>query len=177
MSGVLWDTFTGSAPYRDVFVRTLHPVVPGASGSGKLLGVFRPPCPGAGMKEDTMRVGELGRVYRRARSSSGRASRATACTSSRPAGWRSSARADGREVRLAELGEGDFFGEMALFEKDVRSATVRPLGEVRVLTVDKKMFLRKIHEDPSLAFRIMQRMSQRIRELDDQLTSLLTQSG
>ncbi len=26
MSGVLWDVFTGSAPYKDVFVRTLHPV-------------------------------------------------------------------------------------------------------------------------------------------------------
>jgi hypothetical protein len=25
MSSVLWDMFTGSAPYRDVFVRTLHP--------------------------------------------------------------------------------------------------------------------------------------------------------
>ena len=25
MSMVLWDTFTGSAPYREVFVRTLHP--------------------------------------------------------------------------------------------------------------------------------------------------------
>jgi flavin-dependent dehydrogenase len=25
MSMVLWDTFTGSAPYRDVFLRTLHP--------------------------------------------------------------------------------------------------------------------------------------------------------
>ncbi len=26
MSSILWDTFTGSAPYRDVFVRTLHPL-------------------------------------------------------------------------------------------------------------------------------------------------------
>lgn len=26
MSSVLWDTFTGSAPYRNVFLRTLHPV-------------------------------------------------------------------------------------------------------------------------------------------------------
>jgi len=25
MSTVLWDTFTGSAPYRDIFRRTLHP--------------------------------------------------------------------------------------------------------------------------------------------------------
>ncbi len=53
-----------------------------------------------------------------------------------------------------------------------RSATVRPLGEVRVLTVDKKMFLRKIHEDPSLAFRIMQKLSRRVRELDAKLLHL-----
>ena len=76
---------------------------------------------------------------------------------------------EGKEVILSVLGPGDFFGEMALFDKDVRSATVRPVGEVRVLTVDKKMFLRKIHEDPSLAFRIMQRMSRRIRELNEEL--------
>ena len=75
----------------------------------------------------------------------------------------------GMEVKLAELSDGDFFGEMSLFEKDVRSATVRPLGEVRVLTVDRKMFLRKIHDDPSLAFRIMQKMSHRIRELNNEL--------
>lgn len=82
----------------------------------------------------------------------------------------------GKEVRLAELGEGEFFGEMALFEKEVRSATVRPLGEVRLLTIDKKMFLRKIHEDPSLAFRIMQKMSHRIRELNSELTRVTSDS-
>ena len=76
---------------------------------------------------------------------------------------------EGKEIRLAELGEGEVFGEMALFEKDLRSATVRPLGEVRVLSVDKKMFIRKIHDDPSLAFMIMQKMSRRIRELDGEL--------
>jgi CRP-like cAMP-binding protein len=79
---------------------------------------------------------------------------------------------EGRELRLAVLGEGDFFGEMALFEKEVRSATVRPLGEVRVLTVDKRLFLQKVHDDPSLAFRVMQQMSRRIRELDRKLMSL-----
>ena len=30
MSGVLWDTFTGSAPYQDVFLRTLHPAFMGS---------------------------------------------------------------------------------------------------------------------------------------------------
>jgi CRP-like cAMP-binding protein len=80
---------------------------------------------------------------------------------------------EGRKLRLAELGEGDFFGEMALIEKEVRSATVRPMGEVRVITVDKRLFLRKIHDDPSLAFRIMQRMSQRIRDLNKEMMRLM----
>jgi CRP/FNR family transcriptional regulator len=79
---------------------------------------------------------------------------------------------DGKEVRLAVLGAGDFFGEMALFEREVRSATVRALGQVRVLTVDKKNFLRRIHEDPSLAFRMVQTMSHRIRELDTELVRI-----
>ena len=26
MSSVLWDVFTGSAPYREVLLRTLHPI-------------------------------------------------------------------------------------------------------------------------------------------------------
>jgi CRP/FNR family transcriptional regulator len=73
------------------------------------------------------------------------------------------------EVRLAVRKEGDFFGEMAIFERDVRMATVRALGEVRVLTVDKKNFLRRIHEDPSLAFRLVETMSSRIRELSEEV--------
>lgn len=73
--------------------------------------------------------------------------------------------ADG-EVRLATLGPGDFFGEMALFDRETRSATVRAVGEVRMLTVDKRTFLARIHEDPSLAVRVMQSMAQRIRTLN-----------
>ena len=81
---------------------------------------------------------------------------------------------EGNEVRLAVLGEGDVFGEMALFERMPRSATVRALGDVRVLTIDKKTFLRRVHEGPSLAFRILQKMSYRIRELDTELVRLKT---
>ena len=84
---------------------------------------------------------------------------------------------EGRAVRLAVLGEGDVFGEMALFEGEVRSATVRALGEVRVLTVDKRTFLRRVHEDPSTAFRILQRMSHRIREMDAELVRARAGSG
>ncbi len=79
---------------------------------------------------------------------------------------------EGEEVRLAVLDKGDFFGEMAIFEREKRSATVRALGEVRVLTVDKKILLRRISEDPSLALRILERMSHRIRGMDHELVRL-----
>jgi CRP/FNR family transcriptional regulator len=76
---------------------------------------------------------------------------------------------DGHETPIRVAQEGELIGEMAIFEKVALSATVRALGEVRVLTVDKKNFLRRIHEDPSLAFRVVQTMSRRIRELSDEL--------
>jgi CRP-like cAMP-binding protein len=78
------------------------------------------------------------------------------------------------EVRLAVLEAGDFFGEMAIFDRVVRSATVRALGEARLLTIDKKTFLRRIAEDASLAFRIVQKLSGRIRELNAEVTRLKT---
>jgi len=79
------------------------------------------------------------------------------------------AEADGRELRLRTLGPNDFFGEMALFEKEVRSATIRATRPTRILSIDKKNFLGGIHEDPSLAFRIVQTMSHRVRDLTDRL--------
>ena len=81
---------------------------------------------------------------------------------------------EGEEIRLAILDKGDFFGEMSIFERETRSATVRAHGRVRVLTVDKKILLRRISEDPSLALRILERMSRRIRELDGELVSMRT---
>lgn len=79
---------------------------------------------------------------------------------------------DGNELRLNVLDAGQFFGEMAIVEREARVATVRALGAARVLTVDKKSFLSRVHKDPSLAFRIMETMSRRIRELDAEVTRL-----
>ena len=76
------------------------------------------------------------------------------------------------EVQLNVLGPGAFFGEMAVFERDVRSATVRALGEARVITVDKRNFMRRVHEDPALAFRLVETMSNRIRKLTQRIAEL-----
>jgi CRP-like cAMP-binding protein len=73
------------------------------------------------------------------------------------------------EQHLAFLGPGDFFGEMALFEHQKRSATVRSAGDSRVLKVDKKTLLRRIGEDPLLAMNLLQTMSHRIRDLNAEI--------
>jgi len=73
------------------------------------------------------------------------------------------------EQKLATLESGDFFGEMALFEEQTRSATVRACGEAVVLQVDKKTLLRRIMEDPLLAINLLQTMAHRIRDLDAKL--------
>ena len=76
---------------------------------------------------------------------------------------------DGTQVQLAVRQNGDFFGEMALFSKEVRSATVRALGNARVLTIDRKNLLNSIQKDPSLAFRIIETLSKRIRDLSEEI--------
>jgi CRP-like cAMP-binding protein len=83
------------------------------------------------------------------------------------------------EIILNVLLPGSFFGEMTLFDKGVRSASVRALGPARVLTVDRKNLMRRVHEDPSLAFRLVETMSHRIRRQTNmivELESLLEES-
>ena len=76
----------------------------------------------------------------------------------------------GGEQHLAYLEAGDFFGEMAVFEKEVRSATVRAAGEARVLKVDQKALLTRIREDPLLAVNLLKTMSHRIRDLNQEIS-------
>ncbi len=76
----------------------------------------------------------------------------------------------GVEIPIAELKAGDVFGEMAIFDRQPRSATVRAAGRARILTLDKRAFLRQVHEDPTLAYRILEEMSKRIRRLDQELS-------
>ena len=78
----------------------------------------------------------------------------------------------GGEVKIADLGAGEFFGEMGLFEKDVRSCTVRASGNAKILTIDKKNFYKTIQKDPTLAYRLLQKMSFRLRELNKKVTQV-----
>lgn len=87
------------------------------------------------------------------------------------------AHGDGGDVSLRVLGKGEIFGEMSLFDRHERSATVRAKGEARLLTLEKEGFLRRVHEDPSLAFHILRTMSKRIRELSDEIGRMRSMAG
>ncbi len=76
---------------------------------------------------------------------------------------------DGSETAVGVVKEGDLFGEMAILEKRPRSATARAIGETRVLTVDRRTFLRRVKEDPTLALNILRSLSQRIRNMNHEL--------
>jgi CRP-like cAMP-binding protein len=78
----------------------------------------------------------------------------------------------GAEVVLRTAGRNEVLGEMAVFEKAPRSATIRARGQARILTLDKRNFLRRINEDPSLAFRIIEIMSRRVRDLSHEVHEL-----
>jgi CRP-like cAMP-binding protein len=79
---------------------------------------------------------------------------------------------EGGEIVLAVRGEGEFVGEMSIFDREVRSASVRSRGRARLLTVDKRNFMSRVHEDPSIALRLVQMMSSRIRELSREVARL-----
>ena len=168
MSGVLWDTFTGSASYRNIFLRAVRPGfwVPFV---GKTLRHLFGGRPGENTEERTVKDSQLGKTYEDGEIIVKQGEPGDCLYVIQAGIVEVIAETDGTETLLAELGEKDFFGEMALFEHEARSCTVRARGEARVLTVDRKTLLSRIQEDPSLAFRMLERMSARIRELDRKL--------
>ena len=78
----------------------------------------------------------------------------------------------GIELRLMFLGGDEPFGEMTIVEQEVRMATVHAMGRARVLTIDTKSFLTRIHDDLSLAYRTVRAMSRRTRKPGAQVAQL-----
>jgi CRP-like cAMP-binding protein len=79
---------------------------------------------------------------------------------------------DGREKILELLEVGDFFGEMSLFDEAPRSASVKGLSQVRVLALARNDFLRLLARSPDLALSVIQELTRRLRQVDEQASSL-----
>jgi hypothetical protein len=75
----------------------------------------------------------------------------------------------GSQIELDRILVGDYFGEMALFEDVVRSATIRTEEETRLLVLHKQEFTEIVREYPQIALHICRILSQRIRVLHEKI--------
>ena len=88
-----------------------------------------------------------------------RTTRAPACSSSRKGGWSSRGTADS----TAELGPGEFVGELTLLVPDAhRVARVRAATDVRVLAIRRDDFTALLEEEPALAVAMLPTLARRL---------------
>ena len=67
--------------------------------------------------------------------------------------------------RIAELGPGDFLGEMGIVSKAVRNATVATTGEADVIVMTEQAFRSMARQSPDVASRIEAAVEERCRAL------------
>ena len=77
---------------------------------------------------------------------------------------------DGRTITLAHFGPGDIFGELAMFDDEVRSATVEAVDEdveaIAVLGADMRRLMR---EHPDISAKLVISLGRRLREANERL--------
>jgi CRP-like cAMP-binding protein len=83
---------------------------------------------------------------------------------------------DGRIITLATFGPGEIFGELALFEDELRSATVEALEQTSVVAVLGPDMRRLMTEHPQIAVRLVVALGRRLRETNERLARRSFQS-
>ena len=71
--------------------------------------------------------------------------------------------------KVANLGPGDYFGEMALLDRGPRSATVTADSDVDLLVLGQREFSGLIDEIPGLGHKLLEAMARRLRDADTKL--------
>jgi len=80
----------------------------------------------------------------------------------------------GREVVLAELGPGDYFGEFSLIDGRPRSADAIAVIRSEVLELPQDVFFRLLDSNGTVARKLLVELCQRLREADKQISTLAT---
>ncbi len=78
---------------------------------------------------------------------------------------------DGKQVILAMLGAGEYFGEMALLDNEPRSASCITRTDCELLTIPKEGFMEIFSLNPT-ALNLLKGMSHRLREANQMIKSL-----
>ena len=67
----------------------------------------------------------------------------------------------------AELGPGDFFGELALLDGEARTRTVIALTPLETIRIERPAFRGLLRKDPNLAIALLEGMARRTRKILD----------
>lgn len=78
----------------------------------------------------------------------------------------------GKEVILNFQGPGEYFGEMALLDGQTRSASVITMEQSKFSVISRDDFLKFLGENPEIALRLIRDLTERTRELTDNVKSL-----
>jgi CRP-like cAMP-binding protein len=78
-------------------------------------------------------------------------------------------RRNGRKV--AVLGPGSYFGEMALLDRGPRSATVVAETDMELVIIGQREFMGVIEEVPAVAHKLLVSMAARLRDADTKAVS------
>lgn len=68
--------------------------------------------------------------------------------------------------KVAELGPGEYFGELALLDHGFRSASVVANTDMRVLLLGQREFVGVLDSIPGMAYKLLTIMAQRLRDAD-----------
>lgn len=79
---------------------------------------------------------------------------------------------EGHEVLLQHLGEGEYFGELALFDDATRSANVMATAKTQLCVVSRGDFLSCIQDNPQLMFKLILGLSGLVRSLTRHIQDL-----
>ena len=77
---------------------------------------------------------------------------------------------DGRTITLTHFGPGDIFGELAMFDDEVRSATVETLDEVDLIAIPGRDMRRLMNEHGAIASKLVVSLGRRMRIANERLT-------
>lgn len=81
---------------------------------------------------------------------------------------------DGARQPIATLGEGDFFGEMALLTGEPRAATALAVGDVEAYQLSKQPFRKILLQDPEISEKVSRVMAERRQVLESKTAELQT---
>jgi CRP/FNR family transcriptional regulator, cyclic AMP receptor protein len=84
---------------------------------------------------------------------------------------------DKQELTLAELAQGDFFGEMSIIDGRQRSADAQVIEDARLAILSRDAFLSFVRTNPDVALKMLSALTDRLRRTDDLLRSRVSRNA